>query len=94
MWVDGYGWTSLTIMSRMGHACWMTMNMPPVLASTAEDMTFLIVLHMVCMGELCIMLVCLVWSLSMMYQAEAREHAFGKTSYAESYSQIRTMLLA
>ena len=38
----------------MGHACWVAMSMPPVLTSTAEDMTFLVVLHMMCMGELCI----------------------------------------
>ena len=78
----------------MGHARWVDMNMPPVLDSVDEDMTFLIVLHMMCMGALCIVLGCLTALLLRIYQAAAWECDFGKTRYAEPDSKMRIMPLA
>ena len=72
-----------------GNARWVAMNMPPVSASAAKYMTFLIVLHMMCMGELCIVLGCLAWSLLRMYQAAARERDFGKMGYVDSDLHMR-----
>ena len=57
----------------------MATNMPPVLASAAEDITFLIILHMMCTGELFMVFLCLAGLLLIMYQAEAREHDLGRT---------------
>ena len=78
----------------MGHARWVDMNMPPVLDSAAEDMTFLIVLHMMCMGALCIVLGCLTALLLRIYQTAAWECDFGKTRYADPDSKMRIMPLA
>ena len=47
----------------MGYARWVAMNMPPVLVYLSEDMMLLIMLHMICMRELCIVFVCLAVSL-------------------------------
>ena len=46
----------------MGHARWAAMKMPPVSASAAEDMTFLMVLHMIWMGTLVMVVECLAGS--------------------------------
>ena len=46
--VGGCGWLVLMKVSRMGHAHWVDMNMPPVSSSVSEDMPFLIVFHIVC----------------------------------------------
>ena len=43
----------------VGHAHWVFMNMPPVFVFMAKDMMCLILLHIMCMGALCIVLGCL-----------------------------------
>ena len=78
-------------MIHMEHTRWLTMNILPVLGSVAVDMTFLIVLHMMCMGALSIVLGCLVSSFHRMYQTEAWERAFGSMRYVESDSQMSIM---
>ena len=57
----------------------MDTNMPPVLASAAEYITFFIVLHIMCTGELFVVLLCLDGLLMIMYQAAALERALGRT---------------
>ena len=62
----------------VGHAHWVFMNMPPVFVFMAKDMMCLILLHIMCMGELCIVLGCLAGLFLRMYQAAAQERDFGK----------------
>ena len=47
----GWMWPSSVRVARMGQARWTAIKIPPVSASAAEDITFLIVLHMTCSGE-------------------------------------------
>ena len=56
------------------------MKIPPVLVYSAEGIVFLIVLHMMCTGELCIVFLCLSGLLMRVYQATAQEISLGRTS--------------
>ena len=55
------------------------MNMPPVSDSAAEHITFLIVFHMMCIGEFFMFLMCLAGSLLKMFHMAAKEHDLGST---------------
>ena len=78
--VGGCGYTSLIKVIWIGQACWVAMKIPPFLDSSAEDIVFLIVMHMMCTGELCIVLLCLSGLLTRMYQATTHEISLGRTS--------------
>ena len=72
----GWGWPSSSRVTRMGQARWAARKRPPVSASAAEAMTFLIVLHMTCTGEFVMGVGVVVGSLPRIYHAAARERAF------------------
>ena len=57
--VGGCGWPSSIKARQIGQARLLTMHMPPVLASADEDIKFLIALHMMYTGGLCMVLLCL-----------------------------------
>ena len=70
------------------------MKMTHVLSSAAEDISFLIVLHMICTGELCMVFMCLSGLLLIIHQAAARERALGRTRKDEPDSQMRIISIA
>ena len=76
--VGGCGWMILMRVIHMGNACWVDMYMPSISAYAAKDRTFLVLLHMICMGWLCIVLGCLAGLFLRMYQEAARERDLGK----------------
>ena len=63
----------------MGQARCVAMKIPPVSASAAEDMTFLMVLHMMWRGAFFIWTRCLAGSFPRINQAAALDFALGRT---------------
>ena len=77
--LGGCGWPSSMRAVRMGQARWVAMKIPPVSASAADAMTFLMVLHITWRGALVVGVDWRVGSVPRLYQAAARERACGRT---------------
>ena len=60
----------------MRHSCWLDMNIMPGYSAATEDTPFLVSLHMMCKGALCI--VYLARLLLRMYKAAKQEPYYGK----------------